>query len=945
MMTRRRLFLAVLLVSSCLGSMRSFAASTAEEFKVKRAETFEFASPPEITREGDRVTVTFESKAACDATVAVQTTEGKIIRHLASGVLGENAPPPFAKTSLKQTLVWDGKDDSGKYVDDADSLEVRVSLGLKPQFERTLFWSPYKRVGFPYPSLASAPEGVYVAESYGVGHVRLFDHDGNYVKAVYPFPAEKVGAVQGLKTHAFAVDGIERPLKTGYLQATLLAAGTGEYDAEEISTIAWGAGGKIAVLQEKLNRIAADGSSGGLPFYGPKVGVDIPRDAGGWGHKECTSAPLSAAFSPDGKTLYLAGYQFDSWRNRSWLGVVYKMDYASDKPPEVFAGKPEPGEHLGGTGNGEFRCATSVDTDAQGRVYVSDYGNNRVQVFGADGKFLKAVAVATPGRVNVHRKTGEIFVFSYLLSNRLIKDGEQVFPCKLFHFGAFDDPKQLGAYDLPMEGYAGKAGWHFRGGIEQRMALDAWGDKPRFWLQNGYAGGVEHSDDGSFRQLVQGWDAAGVQIVELAGKKLKVVKRFVDVAKEDVQRATPPILWRQRLVVNPKTGKLYVAEGDCGVMKAVNQLVEVDPDNGKIKLVELPLGSEDLCFDQDGLIYLRTDQYVSRFDFRTGREVPFDYGEELENHSWGMGARGANLIAALPTPGHRSFNFWQLGGIDINVKGHLAVTTCNGNGMTDAPQWQRGEAHFTYEGGKYVPGLYPGRKRWGEIHIYDRHGQKVVEDALPGIAHLNGIGLDADNNLYLLSASQRLDNGKPFDPKLPRDASGTLLKVPAGKAKVLNAGQQGVPIPLTPESQPKRGLELKGYTTGWVENAEWFYGNVGFSTPGMCICWNTRFDLDYFNRSFAPEPMINAVTVLDASGNVILRTGKYGNVEDGKPLVAEGGPAAPHAIGGDEVALFYACYVAADTDHRLFIADAGNGRILSVKLGYHAEKSVPLKGK
>ena len=36
----------------------------------------------------------------------------------------------------------------------------------------------------------------------------------------------------------------------------------------------------------------------------------------------------------------------------------------------------------------------------------------------------------------------------------------------------------------------------------------------------------------------------------------------------------------------------------------------------------------------------------------------------------------------------------------------------------------------------------------------------------------------------------------------------------------------------------------------------------------------------------------------------------------------------------------YACYPAAYSDRRLFIADAGNGRILSVKLGYHAEERV-----
>ena len=41
--------------------------------------------------------------------------------------------------------------------------------------------------------------------------------------------------------------------------------------------------------------------------------------------------------------------------------------------------------------------------------------------------------------------------------------------------------------------------------------------------------------------------------------------------------------------------------------------------------------------------------------------------------------------------------------------------------------------------------------------------------------------------------------------------------------------------------------------------------------------------------------------------------------------------------------LFYAPYAATHTDRRLFIADPGNARIVSVRLGYHAEERVPLR--
>jgi len=212
------------------------------------------------------------------------------------------------------------------------------------------------------------------------------------------------------------------------------------------------------------------------------------------------------------------------------------------------------------------------------------------------------------------------------------------------------------------------------------------------------------------------------------------------------------------------------------------------------------------------------------------------------------------------------------------------------------------------------------------------------------MGHLNGIAIDRNDNIYMLLASRRLIDGKPIDPGLERDVSGTLVKVPAKRAKVLSSSAgNSVPVPLPDDAKPKRPPDVTGYTTGWIEGAEWFYGGVGFSTPGKCVCWNSRFDLDYFNRSFAPEPLSFSVAVLDSSGNLILRIGNYGNVEDGVPLVKQGGPPGPRSIGGDEVALAHACYVATHTDRRLFIADAGNARIVSVKLDYHATERVALK--
>lgn len=952
-------------------------AADVEEFRATREAVYGFARKPVVTREGDRISVAFEAQGLCDVTVAIEDAGGKIIRHLISGVLGPKAPAPLLKNSKSQTLVWDGKDDRGVYVDDTASLTARVSLGLKPQFERTLFWSPKKRIGFPYPVLRAAPEGVYVAEGYELDQIKLFDHEGNYLRTVYPFPSDKVDKVLGLKMHTFPQDGKTLPLKRGYCQATLLTCGTNEeYGGFGMTGLA-AAGGRLALVHRKLNRMASDGSSGGLPFDGPPVGIPVARDACGWGHREFVYAPMSAVLSPDAKWLYLAGYhsQFNGgWGGHEWLNGVLRMPFEEDKDPALFVGDVKPGiKNGGGAEDGKFRMVSSVACDTKGRVYVGDYMNDRVQVFDADGKHLKTIPTPKPAYVAVHQKTGDIYVFSWMLNNRMFTTDKIRVEAVMTHLGPLENPAVKAQCPLPMPGgYNPTISWNVPGGVQYRVELDSWAEKPTVWILNGKVADVMGHDDGSIDGIKVYFDGGCAQIFEEVDGKLELKQSFAKEVTKSVQRLIPPILSRQRLIVNPATGKLYVAEGDSGVMKSVNQLVEISPGTGAIKLVDLPLGAEDVCFDIDGLMYIRTDPLVSRFDPVTWREVPWDYGDSYKGHSWGMGAKGANLISALTTPGHRSFNFWHQGGLDVSVKGHLVVTTCNGTEMGDAPKWKPGEAHFNYEGKRYTPAVYPGRARWGEIHIWDKQGKLIAEDVVPGMGHLNGIGIDQDDNLYMLAVSKRIIDGKIYDPGLERDASGTVLKVPAGKVKVLSTGAR-VSVPLSEEGKPKRSIDISGYTSGWVEGAEWFYGGIGFCTPGGCVCWNSRFDLDYFNRSFAPETLHYSVAVIDSTGNLIVRIGKYGNVDDGIPSAERGGPAelgtrnselgtnaegllssslrdprsvfrVPRSIGGDEVGLFYACYVATHTDRRLFIADAGNSRIVSVKLGYHAEERVPLKG-
>jgi hypothetical protein len=148
---------------------------------------------------------------------------------------------------------------------------------------------------------------------------------------------------------------------------------------------------------------------------------------------------------------------------------------------------------------------------------------------------------------------------------------------------------------------------------------------------------------------------------------------------------------------------------------------------------------------------------------------------------------------------------------------------------------------------------------------------------------------------------------------------------------------------------PKRphDFSLNSNMLVWVKGAEWLHHDVGVRTDGHalsdCGCTaNSRFDLDLYARAFASEVDRYRIVVLDTNGNVITHIGRCGNVDDGMPLVKEGGPPSPRPIGGDETAIMNCMQVAVHTDTRLFIGDIGNYCVRSVKLGYHTTEKAGL---
>jgi RNA polymerase sigma factor (sigma-70 family) len=189
------------------------------EFKgmQEREEVFEFTQKPAVTKQGDKWVIAFASKGKCDATVSIVDKDGKIVRHLASGVLGANAPHPFQQNSLSQKIEWDGLTTDFKKAD-AAGCKVKVSLGLQAKYDRSIAYDP-AYIPNPKPLhprddpnhgsngvlVGTGADGlVYVAnqsDRTDAGCV-AFDKDGKYVKTVVPpsgTDIEKAAAALGMK--------------------------------------------------------------------------------------------------------------------------------------------------------------------------------------------------------------------------------------------------------------------------------------------------------------------------------------------------------------------------------------------------------------------------------------------------------------------------------------------------------------------------------------------------------------------------------------------------------------------------------------------------------------------------------------------------------------------------------------------------------------------------
>ena len=403
-----------------------------------------FAGAPVSSGADGKVRISFALDAATDVEVAILDAQGKVVRHLAAGVLGEDsAPPAPLKPGLAQQLEWDGLDDYGEKAV-GGPFKARVRAGMGAKLEKIVggdpyaFWSHLSGQGdhfqWKMAGLEAKRDGkVYVMGNttfYGSQVIRQYDSAGNYLRTVFPPSADKsVGYASGWgvnvrKDGTFTLKNNADGWKGTGLGTTGMS--TSRYGKIVANLVASPDSDSLAI--QVGNDFFLAGTDGKLTecrrqtLYGDAA---LPP-------KGLLRGPGYSALSPDGKALYISGVHScsrtqsygrvegvdndDFWHD----GQLWKLDLASRKLSSFFAldkqtlPKGMKARQDSPIGDHDYinPCTAfhGVAVDPEGRVFVCDRLNKRVVVLDRDGKQLAELPVGYPDAIGVSPKSKALYV-------------------------------------------------------------------------------------------------------------------------------------------------------------------------------------------------------------------------------------------------------------------------------------------------------------------------------------------------------------------------------------------------------------------------------------------------------------------------------------------------------------------------------------------------------
>ncbi len=436
-----------------------------------------FTAKPTTTKDGEKTRIAFTLSAPADVEVAVLGADGKVVRHLAAGVLGgKNPPPEPLKAGLAQSIEWDGRDDFGKPAA-GGPFRARVQAGMSVKFGKIFGTSPYTGTitsGAPQDGLATDADGtLYVKLASLVPQLhegmpwqlRKFDKAGKYVKTLLPYapstPPDKTPGFRLLD----AGDGLLTPAHSSGLDVVLFRFGDNIYNKV--------VDGQVVFI---------DNDRAVLTFFkldGSNAIKTVPMRTAPDKLKWAKWLSPQVAFSPDGKYAYysnVANTPYDGKKPADIdpnfpQGRVYRQDLAAASNPEKFYDLELPDfekqKYWMPSAWDKKTAAAGITVDAKGNLFVCDLVNQEVVEVSPEGKKLSSAKVPWPDKVLVNSKTGDLYVVSSVVS----RGGRP--------------PSELLKVTGRGEGAKVAAKMVLKGALGHTIALDESGAVPALWVGGG----------------------------------------------------------------------------------------------------------------------------------------------------------------------------------------------------------------------------------------------------------------------------------------------------------------------------------------------------------------------------------------------------------------------------------------------------------------------------
>lgn len=832
-----------------------------------------FKAQPKVSRTGDSVTVSFAVDRTTDVEVAILDAKGKVVRHLAAGVLGgKTPPPPPLEPGLSQSLAWDGRDDYGDQAR-GGPFSVRVRGGMGVKLEKIVGGDPYAFFSseiqhhnhsiWTIAGLDAKPDGsVYVfgtAGQQGPLTVRQYDADGNYIRTVFPFPADMpVEKIRGW--------GINRRDDGAYAPALRRNQSSWPCYTRTVINEMGGFGPQpLLIPTASPDTLTIAGASRlDLLTFGtdgtidpdPKVhtAAHLVQEPAllswtAWDHPDKTSGAIFTCPTPDGKSFYLSGICRNDDKPFWRPGQVWKVDYATRTAKPWFALPDEQAAAGFQKYQRSYTPLHGVAVDDAGHVFVCDRVNKRVAVLTEDAKPVRDLAVANPDDVAWDAEAKALYVTTRF--GPQMKPGE----VRLLRFSDWTKDAEpslnmkLCVNDmviLPRE--------------RTHIRIVGAGEKKRIWI---------------------GYKDLPVHIYREKGKELELVRDFYQSGQKLRYLAF------RSMVVDPATETAFFASGCGDVWKL--------PDWDKAELRQ--------CRDA-------ADQ--PRGDFHAGR---CSHPRQIFAADVAIDSRNRYLLTRQNN-NDRVYR-WKLDGED-----HARAPV----GKTPSPifsdvlvmnEWP-GSLYFdrgmwpSPDGGMLVLGGTP-RINYMDVHLFyhpidPADGPGKCESLLKPGPMCGGLRVDPQGRIYL-------------GIRLPDD----LPKPPAGFAgDWAYANLMGKIVMYEPTGKGERlyPTPLKGPAKVYDVH----YGHI--SRDPSCVGFSPRFGVDGYGRIIYPNTLTQTVALMDNGGNEILHFGAYGNIDDWRAL--EGRPGEAKFIP-----LSWPGAVDA-TDGWIYVADHANVGVLRLRKTFEA---------